>query len=78
MPLNPSFSQEWPDGGREEAWAQLVDAVKSNGVKARGGTLGDPGLRDEWVNCVRYMHSIYIYTHVHWLNQAFAVAETEK
>ena len=23
-----------------------------------------------------YMH--YIYTHVHWLNQAFAVAETKK
>ncbi|CAE7755535.1 CARNS1, partial [Symbiodinium pilosum] len=28
----------WPDGSREEAWEQLLDAVKSNGVKVLVGT----------------------------------------
>ena len=34
--MEPHSGEAWPDGAREAAWAQLLDVVKANGIKARG------------------------------------------
>ncbi|CAE7251591.1 unnamed protein product [Symbiodinium natans] len=36
--LFKAWDKAWPDGSREEAWAQLLDAVRSNGIKVLVGT----------------------------------------